>query len=63
MKRRLQPYVKEAAWYHRTSSSGVGLPKKPPTSAPTKGMPATDSERSIGVETARCAQLAWWGDN
>ena len=32
-----------------TISSPSGLPKNPPTSAPTKDIPATEKERHIGT--------------
>ena len=40
-------------WYHLTRSSGSGFVKKPPTSAPTNGRPATLTERSMGIEIFR----------
>eukprot|EP00966_Prymnesium_polylepis_P316769 7319144-Prymnesium_polylepis.1 len=39
-----------ASWYHRTSSSADGSPKKPPTSAPVNGMPERASVRIIATE-------------
>mmetsp|Transcript_8836 Transcript_8836/g.27860 ORF Transcript_8836/g.27860 Transcript_8836/m.27860 type:complete len:213 (-) Transcript_8836:1808-2446(-) len=41
------------AWYQRTRSSVSGFPKKPPTSAPAMGKPASETESSMGVEAAR----------
>eukprot|EP00967_Tisochrysis_lutea_P083048 scaffold115206_cov31-Tisochrysis_lutea.AAC.3 len=50
--------MKAAAWYHRRSSSGFGMPKNPPTSAPANGRPATPSARTIRGARRSCAQLA-----
>lgn len=36
-------------WYHLTNSSASGLLKNPPTSAPQNEMPATDSDRHMGI--------------
>ena len=46
-----------AAWYHRIISSASGLPKKPPTSAPQKVMPAKLRDRHIGIEACKGNQI------
>jgi len=45
-------------WNHRVSSSSSGLPKNPPTSAPTNGMPATPMDKIIGTEIFKCDHSA-----
>ncbi len=45
-------------WYHLVSSSGSGLVKNPPTSAPQKGSPATLMERIMGREILRWSHAA-----
>lgn len=55
-------------WYQRVSSSGVGLPKNPPTSAPLKGSPVTPRVISMGRDTcgdsrAGGGQCSALGDN
>jgi hypothetical protein len=55
--RRVEMGVRYApAWYQRASSSGDGSPKKPPTSAPVKGMP--ESERVSRRRVGRCSHDA-----
>jgi hypothetical protein len=40
-------------WYHLVNSSASGLLKNPPTSAPQNEIPATDSERHMGIVICR----------
>ncbi len=42
-------YLQETQKTYLTISSPSGLPKNPPTSAPTKDIPATEKERHIGT--------------
>eukprot|EP00959_Pyramimonas_sp_CCMP1952_P007341 153686-Pyramimonas_sp.AAC.3 len=41
--------VPSPTWYHRTSSSGSGLPKKPPTSAPLKVRPLQQTPKHAQI--------------
>jgi hypothetical protein len=40
-------------WYHLENSSPSGFLKYPPTSAPQNEIPATDSDRHMGIVICR----------
>lgn len=47
------------SWYHLTiTSSSMGFPKKPPTSAPTNGNPASPIDSNMGTDTSRYSHPA-----